>query len=103
MPPATSDDPNRQYSQSWEDEPTFNTDQSRPVQEHEPSGKSKKKNKKKAKAAAKALTETPPDHLYDSLRSRPRPKPISNHPKIANTSLQAPSFSGSPRRALVMP
>lgn len=66
MPPAASDDPNRQYSQSWEDEPTLNTDQSRPAQEHEPSGKNKKKNKKKAKAAARAVTETPPDDLLQA-------------------------------------
>lgn len=66
MPPAASDDLNRPYSQSWEDEPTFNTDQNPPVQEHEPSGKSKKKKNKKAKAAAKAVTETPPDNLYAS-------------------------------------
>jgi hypothetical protein len=79
MPPAASDDQKRQYSQSWEDEPDFNTDQSRPAQEHEPSGKSKKKKNKKAKAAAKALTETPPDDLYDSSSSRPWP--ISNPPK----------------------
>ncbi|KAJ5403706.1 hypothetical protein N7509_003577 [Penicillium cosmopolitanum] len=97
MPPATSDDPNRQYSQSWEDEPTFNTDQSRPVQEHEPSGKSKKKNKKKAKAAAKALTETPPDHLLQASPVAPVepsscPDPTLNNdvnPVVASPVLDA--------------
>lgn len=66
MPPAASDDLNRQYSRSWEDEPSLGTDQNRPIQEHEPSGKSKKKKNKKAKAAAaKAVTETPPDDVYE--------------------------------------
>lgn len=65
MPPAASDEFNRQYSRSWEDEPPFNTDQIRPIQEHEPSGKSKKKKNKKAKAAVKAVTETPTEDLYD--------------------------------------
>ncbi|KAJ5763458.1 hypothetical protein N7533_002139 [Penicillium manginii] len=84
MPPAASDDQKRQYSQSWEDEPDFNTDQSRPAQEHEPSGKSKKKKNKKAKAAAKALTETPPDDLLQTSPVAPVepsscPDPTLNH------------------------
>lgn len=66
MPPAASDEFNRQYSRSWEDETPFNTDQTRPIQEHEPSGKSKKKKNKKAKAAVKAVTETPTEDLIQA-------------------------------------
>ena len=102
MPPAASDDLNRPYSQSWEDEPTFNTDQNRPIQEHEPSGKSKKKKNKKAKAAAKAVTETPPDNLYAStnLYKENIPPPI---PTRTNSHLiQYPNTPGSSRGAFIM-
>lgn len=99
MPPAASDDLNRQYSRSWEDEPSLGTDQIRPIQEHEPSGKSKKKKNKKAKAAAaKAVTETPPDDVTQlsppvaSVEPSSCPNPTLNNdvnPVVASPVLDA--------------
>ncbi|OQE19113.1 hypothetical protein PENSTE_c016G02993 [Penicillium steckii] len=110
MPPAASDDLNRPYSQSWEDEPTFNTDQNRPIQEHEPSGKSKKKKNKKAKAAAKAVTETPPDNFIQTPPVVPAepsscPDPTLNNdanPAVASPVLDAlDSIDGPPENDVV--
>lgn len=76
MPPAAPDDLIRQHSRSLEDDLSFTPDQNTPIQEHEPSGKSKKKNKKKAAKAAKAVTASPPDDVYVSMMHSRSVRPV---------------------------
>ncbi|KAJ5115463.1 hypothetical protein NUU61_001222 [Penicillium alfredii] len=64
MPPAAPDDLIRQHSRSLGDDPSLVPDHTRPIQEHEPSTKSKKKKGGKKSKAAKAVTETPSEDLY---------------------------------------
>lgn len=64
MPPAGSDDLFHQHSRSLGDNIPLPQDPTRPLQEHEPSGKNKKKGKG-GKAKAKAVAKRPPsDDLY---------------------------------------
>ena len=65
MPPAAPDDLFRHHSGPLEDDP-FISDSIRPIQEHEPTGKSKRKKAGK-KAKTKAAAETPPNDLYTAL------------------------------------
>jgi hypothetical protein len=66
MPPAAPDDLIRQHSRSLEDDhsvaPTLSAG-TNAIQEHEPSGKSKKKKSGKKAKGAKAATEAPPENL----------------------------------------
>lgn len=67
MPPAAPDDLIRQHSRSLEeDDPSVAPTLSAPahtIQEHEPSGKSKKKKNGKKAKGSKATTEAPPEDL----------------------------------------
>ncbi|KAJ5573384.1 uncharacterized protein N7459_007811 [Penicillium hispanicum] len=94
MPPAAPDDLIlRQHSRSLEDDPPFTSDQSHPLQEHEPSGKSKKKKSKKAKAA-KAAVEVPDDLIQPSPPAPAEPSSCPDprldhhvHPTVTSPAL----------------
>ncbi len=67
MPPAAPDDLIRQHSRSLEDDtaPTPSPP-AHTIQEHEPSGKSKKRKNGKKTKGSKATAEAPLENLYGS-------------------------------------
>ncbi|KAJ5363750.1 uncharacterized protein N7496_009463 [Penicillium cataractarum] len=75
MPPAAPDDLIRQHSRSLEDDhsaPTLSAP-SNIIQDHEPSGKSKKKKSGKKAKGVKATTEAPPEDLIPAVPAPEEP------------------------------
>ncbi|OJJ47908.1 hypothetical protein ASPZODRAFT_131513 [Penicilliopsis zonata CBS 506.65] len=96
MPPAASDEPSYQNSQSFADQSPLSQDPNRPNPEHESTGKSKKKGKKESKGKDKAAKQAVRPQHEDLLEPEPPLKPEPSSCPNPSFNIPMDNALGSP-------